>query len=114
MAYEPGAGDLSREYKFIKMKLTCCEGVSAFVLEKCVLISSMLIQNTLHCLPAFATDQLVKGTSAVPVLSLDRAVSEGRRLVPLDRGISESGSRNNDVVCDFGVVLSCSYRYNFC
>ena len=47
MAYEPGAGDLSREYKFIKMKLTCCEGVSAFVLEKCVLISSMLIQNTL-------------------------------------------------------------------
>ena len=50
------------------MKLTCCEGVSAFVLEKCVLIFSMLIQNTLHCLPAFATDQLVKGTSAVPVL----------------------------------------------
>ena len=35
MAYEPGAGNLSREYKFIKMKLTCCEGVSAFVLEKC-------------------------------------------------------------------------------
>ena len=57
---------------------------------------------------------IVQGTSAVPVLSLDRAVSEGRRLVPLDRGISESGSRNNDVVCDFGVVLSCSYRYNFC
>ncbi len=52
----------------------------------------------------------MQGTSAVPVLSLDRAVSEGRRLVPLDRGISESGSRNNDVVCDFGVVLSCSYR----
>ena len=50
------------------MKLTCCEGVSAFVLEKCVLISSMLIQNTLHSLPASATDQLVKGTSAVPVL----------------------------------------------
>lgn len=50
------------------MKLACCEGVSAFVLEKRVLISLMLVQNKLHSLPAPIADQLVKGTSAVPVL----------------------------------------------